>query len=132
MSLGFFGATDENLCKSDAGMSVGEISIQVERMFEFSDAPRSALGIHLDIPQQRMAARVVGDRGQGFGQLRFGRGKRRRSIGRQELYAFNCVRGRRSNERLDIVGIGGQRAIKKAARLPYAVIKATDVMVGLD
>ena len=51
MSLGFLGATDENLAKSDAGMSVGEISIQRQRMFEFDDALGSALGPYLDIPQ---------------------------------------------------------------------------------
>src|SRR5574337_1572726 len=116
MSLGFFGATNENLTKSDAGMRVGEISIQRQRMFEFGDALRGAPSPHFDIPQQRMAARVVGNRGQGFGQLRFGRGKGRWSIGPKELYAFDRVRGRRANDRLDIVGIGGERAIKETVR----------------
>jgi hypothetical protein len=66
MSLGFFGATNKNLKKSDAGMSVGEISIQRQRVFDFGDALRSPLRPHLDIPQQRMAAAVVGDREQGL------------------------------------------------------------------
>ena len=38
MSLGFFGATDKNLAKSDRGMGGGEISIQRQRMFTFGDA----------------------------------------------------------------------------------------------
>src|SRR5271166_5001929 len=32
VSLCFFGATDQNLAKSDKGMGVGEISIQLQRM----------------------------------------------------------------------------------------------------
>jgi hypothetical protein len=49
MSLCLFGATDENLTKSDKGMSSGEISIQRQRMFTFGDALRSALGIDADM-----------------------------------------------------------------------------------
>ena len=49
VSLCFFGATDENLAKSDKGMGAGEISIQLQRMFTFGDALRSALGQYLDI-----------------------------------------------------------------------------------
>ena len=48
MSLCFFGATDENLTKSDNGMGGGEISIQRQRMFTFGDALRGALGQYLD------------------------------------------------------------------------------------
>ena len=44
VSLRLFGATDENLTKSDKGMGVGEISIQRQRMFTFGDALRGALG----------------------------------------------------------------------------------------
>ena len=36
--FGFFGAADENLTKSNGGMSVGEISIQRQRVFAFGDA----------------------------------------------------------------------------------------------
>ena len=60
---------------------------------------------------------MVRDRGQGFGQLRFGRGKGRRAIGHKEMYAFGYVRARRSNERLDIARIDGERTIAEAARL---------------
>ena len=35
----------------------------------------------------------------------------------KEFTPFDRVRARRSNERVDIVGIGGERAIEKAARL---------------
>ena len=73
VSLCFFGATDKNLAKSDKGMGVGEISIQLQRMFTFGDALRSALGEYLDMSQAHMAARMVRDRRQGFGQFRFGR-----------------------------------------------------------
>ena len=51
VSLCFFGATDENLAKSDNGMGAGEISIQRQRMFTFGDALRSALGEYVDKPQ---------------------------------------------------------------------------------
>src|ERR1700722_9717419 len=68
-----------------------------------------------------MAARMVWDRGQDFGQLRFGRGEGRAGIGHKEKYARTYVSGRRSNERVDIVGIGGERAIEKAARLRHIV-----------
>src|SRR4029077_2129729 len=64
-----------------------------------------------------MAKRMVGDRGQGFGQLRFGRSEGRRGIGYKGICALDRVRDRRSNERVNIVGIGGQRAFVKAARL---------------
>ena len=40
-------------------------------------------------------------------------------IGHKELRALDRVRARRSNERVDIVGIGGERAIEKAARLRH-------------
>ena len=63
-----------------------------------------------------MCTRVVWDRRQGFGQLRFGRRKGRRGIGQRQICAVGHVRPRRSNERLDIVGIGGERAFEKAAR----------------
>jgi hypothetical protein len=81
VSLGFFGATDNNLAKSDNGMRVGEIAIQLQRMFTFGDALRGALGLYLDKAQNRVAARIVWDRRQGFGQLRFGRREGRHGIG---------------------------------------------------
>ncbi len=63
-----------------------------------------------------MATRVVRDRGQSFDQFRLGRSQGRRGVGHKDEVALDYVRSRRSNERLDIVGIGGKRAIEKAAR----------------
>ena len=107
VSLCFFGATDKDLTKSDHGMSVSEISIQRQRMLTFGDALRSALGANLDKPQQHMAKRMVRDRRQGFGQLRFRCGEGRHGIGHKGKSALVQVRARRSDERVDIVGIGG-------------------------
>ena len=81
VSLGFFGATDKNLTKSNRGMGVGEISIQLQCMLTFGDALRSALGEYVDKSQVQMAERMVRDRRQGFGQLRFGRREGRHGIG---------------------------------------------------
>ena len=39
----------------------------------------------------------------------------------KEICALDRVRARRSNERVDIAGIGGERAIEKAARLRHIV-----------
>ena len=117
VSLCFFGATDINLTKSDIGMGLGEISIQRQRMFTFGDALCRALGAHVDKSQQHMARRMVRDRGQGFSQFRFGRSEGRHRIGQIGKCALDEVRPRRSNERVDMVGIGGERAIEKAARL---------------
>ena len=49
VSLCLFGATEENLTKSDQGMGAGEISIQRQRMFTFGDALRRALGLDVDM-----------------------------------------------------------------------------------
>ena len=46
MSFGFFGVTDENLTKSDAGMCVCEISIQRQRIFAFGE-PSPAHLVHM-------------------------------------------------------------------------------------
>ena len=68
-------------------------------------------------PRYIWRARMVRDRRQGFGQLRFGRSEGRHGIGHKGQCALGRVRARRSDERVDIVGIGGERAIEKAARL---------------
>jgi DHA1 family bicyclomycin/chloramphenicol resistance-like MFS transporter len=60
-------------------------------------------------------------RRQGFGQLRFGRRERRRTISHEEEYALHLVHARRSDERVDIVGISGERTLEKAARLRHIV-----------
>ena len=52
VSLGFFGATDKYLAKSDSGTGAGEIAIERQRMFTLGDALGSALGQYLDDPQE--------------------------------------------------------------------------------
>jgi hypothetical protein len=59
VSLGLFGATGKDLAKSDERMGVSEISIQRQRMFTLGNAFEGALRQDLDIPQERMAARMV-------------------------------------------------------------------------
>src|SRR5208337_3571842 len=86
-------------------------------MFTFGDALRGALGEYFDKSQVHMATCMVWDRRQGFGQLRFGRSEGRLGIGHKGSSARDRDRDRRSDERVDIVGIGGQRAIEEAARL---------------
>ena len=48
VSLGFFGAADKNLTKSDSGMGAGKIAIQLQRVLTFGDALRRAFGQYLD------------------------------------------------------------------------------------
>jgi hypothetical protein len=98
-------------------MSASKVSIERQRMFAFGDALCRALGEHLDKSQPQMAMRMVGDRGQGFGQLCFGRGEGRQGIDHKGICSLEHVRACRSNERVNIVGIGGERAIEKASRL---------------
>src|SRR5580704_18188865 len=116
MRLSFLEATDKKLTISDKGMCAGEISIQRQRLFTFGDALRRALGPYVDNSQLQMRACVVQGRGKGLGQLRFGCREGCQGIGRKEIHARQRVRSRRSDERLDIVGIGGERAIEKSAR----------------
>ena len=61
VSLCLFGATDENLAKSDKCMSAGKISIQLQCAFTFGDALRRAPSQYVDVPQQSVAARMVRD-----------------------------------------------------------------------
>ena len=117
MSLGFFGATDKNLTESDSGMGVGEISIQLQRMFTFGDALGRALGQYVDKSQKHMASRMVRNQRQGFGQFHFGRYESPAGSVTKEICALDLIRARRSNQRVDIVGVGQQRAIEKTARL---------------
>ena len=63
---------------------MGEISIQRQRMLTFGDAFHRALGPRLDKSQVHVAERMVRDRRQAFGQLRFGGREGRHGIGRKE------------------------------------------------
>ena len=59
VSLGFFGATDKSLAKSDKVMGVGEISIQRQSMLTFGYALCPTLGANLDKSQVHMGTRMV-------------------------------------------------------------------------
>ncbi len=59
VSLGFFGATDKNLTKSDNAVGRGKISIELQRMFAFGDAPRRALRKCFNQSQPHMPMRMV-------------------------------------------------------------------------
>jgi hypothetical protein len=63
-----------------------------------------------------MTTRVVRDGRQGLGQFRFGRQEGRHGIGHKETGALERVRTPQSDERVDITGVGGVRAIEEAAR----------------
>src|SRR5277367_5298518 len=69
VSLGFFGATDINLAKSDIGMGVSQISVQRQRVFTFGDALCGALGDYVEKAQVHVCNRMVRDRRQGSCQL---------------------------------------------------------------
>ena len=56
-----------------------------------------------------------------MGQLCLGGSVGRHHIGHRDICAVRYVRPRRSNKRLDIAGVGGERAIEKAARSPNIV-----------
>ena len=70
---------------------------------------------------------MVRDHGQGFGQFRFGRREGRNRIGHEDSCALDHVRARRSDERIGIVGIGGERAIEKTVRLGKTVRGRTPI-----
>ena len=87
VKLGFFGVADANLSNANKVMGAGEISIQRQRVFAFGDALRGAPRQNVDISQVHMAAGMVRDRRQGFGQLRFGRRKHRCPIHHKQIYS---------------------------------------------
>src|ERR1700722_1415914 len=68
-----------------------------------------------------MSTSPIWDRRQGCVQLRFGCRKGRNTIGRKEKCAFDYVRACRSNERGNIVGIGGESEVEKSASLRNVV-----------
>jgi hypothetical protein len=74
---------------------------------------------YVDQSQCHVAKRIVGDRGQRFGQLRFRRHEGCRWIGHEGKRVLDRVNRRRSNEHVDIVAVGGERAIEKALRLRH-------------
>ena len=121
VSIRFFGATNKDLTSSDNGMGLGEISIQRQSVLAFGDALRSAPGEYVDNSQQQMCARMIWNRRQGFGQLRFGPFERRLGTAYKQKCALDRIRASRSNKRVNIVGTGRQRTIEEAARLRHIV-----------
>ena len=59
VSLCFFRAPDINLAPSNIGMGVGEIAIQLKRIFTFGDAQGGAFGLDVYKAQGRVRASVV-------------------------------------------------------------------------
>ena len=98
-------------------MGVGKISIQRQRMFTFGDALRGALGQYLDKSQHIWPRAWSGTEDKAL--VNFASAAAKAAVGSvtKKMYAVDHVRARRSNERVDIVGIDGERAIEKAARL---------------
>ena len=97
-------------------MGVGKISIERQHMLTFGDALCSVLGQHVGQSQEQMRTRMVRNRRQSFGQFPFGRRQGRDGIFNEEKYSLDQIRACRSNERIDIAGVGGERAIIEASR----------------
>jgi hypothetical protein len=74
-----------------------------------------------------MAVWVVRGQRQRCGQFRFGCREGSKGIGRERHFSFNRVSCRRSNERIDIAGVGRYRAIEKFARLRQVVRDGTPI-----
>jgi hypothetical protein len=109
MSLGLFGATDDYFCDADQSAGVGQIRIERERMLAFL---RHALGRDIDVTQHRVRTRMVSDQRQRFGQFRPGRRHSDGHVFDEEMRALDHVCARRSGERVDIVGVSGERATR--------------------
>src|SRR5271165_4831263 len=67
---------------------------------------------------------------QGFGQLRVRLRQDRGGIGYEEKRGRVPIGARRVNQRVDIVGVGGESPIEKAARLSYGATRPTLVEPG--
>ena len=121
VSLGFFGATDKNLAKSDKGMGAGKISIQRQRMFTFGDALAARLVNISTSPNNIWPRAWSGTDDKAL--VNFASAAAKAAVGSvtKEIAPVDASARRRSNERVDIVGIGGERAIEKAARLRHIV-----------
>ena len=116
VSLGFFGATDEDLTKSNRGMGGGEISIQLQYMFTLGDALRSAAwSLCRQIPSTDGRAAWSGTEDKALANFASAAVKAAMGSVDKEICALDRVRARRSNgKRVDIAGIGGERAIRKS------------------
>src|ERR1700722_4138992 len=72
-----------------------------------------------------MNLRMVRDQGQGLVELGFGSFERRHGVGHKVKLALAHVHAPRSIERVDVIGVGGQRAFEKASSLRYSVTSQT-------
>ena len=91
-------------------------------MFTFGDALRGALGEDVDIIPTHIWPRAwSGTEDKALVNFASAAAKAAMGSATNETCARDRVRARRSNERVDIVGIGGKRAIEKAARLRHIV-----------
>ena len=59
VTLGFLGATGEDLAKPDEAMGVDEVAVQRQRMLAFGDFLERALRQDLNVAEKRMAAGMV-------------------------------------------------------------------------
>jgi hypothetical protein len=130
VSFRFLGVPNQSLAKADRGVGEDEISIQSQRKLTFGDALCGAPGEDLDMSQHPQRKRMVGDQRQGCGQFRFGRREGRFGVGCKGVRAREHVRSPRFDDRIDVAGIGGDRAIEKAARLCDSVGRYTPVEPG--
>ena len=119
VTLRFIGVTDQNLPNSDHGIGVGEISILRQRVLTFGNALRGALCEYLDKSQQQMAARMVWDQGQGSGRLRSAAKNAAVESVTNILTPAAASTRADPDERVYVAGIGGERAIEKAACLRH-------------
>jgi hypothetical protein len=145
MSLGFLCATDKYLSNSDKVIRTGEISIQPQCMLAFGDAAQHAWATFLQVPGTYVRAHGLGPMtGLWTTSLRLLRRSRQDQVqiqARLQSMLASSVRPsrrpdskspwrkisvaghvpcRRSNERIDVVGVGDERAIKKAARFRHS------------
>ena len=79
------------------------------------DAVRGSLKCQVCSTSQRWPP-VCRDRDKALVSFASAAAKAALGLGLKDIYAFDHVRARRSNDRANIVGIGGKRTIKKKPR----------------
>ena len=99
-------------------------------MFTFGDAFYRALGVHADKPQQHMTKRVVQDRNKAL--INFASAVSKAAFGSvtNKFAPSATSHARRADQRVNIAGIGGERAIEKAARLRHILGGPTFVVTS--
>jgi hypothetical protein len=122
MRFCLFEAPDKHLPIPDESMGVRKIWIQIQRMLTSGDTLGDTLSEYIDKSKPNMPVRMVWSQGQGRSQFGFGRGKGREGIGREGHCAFERMRRSRSDERIDVLGIGCKREIEEFACL-HSMVK---------